>query len=96
MMGDFNIPLVIGTLWRSPADQEVRGSNPTLAKREFLREQEMNHISEAPLDQGVNWYPERGFVCRSKIFRMLAAHKSGREIVSPGVPKPSFLMTKGN
>ena len=26
---------------RSPADREVRGSNPTLAKREFLWPQEM-------------------------------------------------------
>ena len=27
---------------RSPADREVRGSNPTLALREFLWEQDMN------------------------------------------------------
>ena len=38
----------------STADREVRGSNHTLAQCKFLRAQEMN-----PLDQGVNWYPER-------------------------------------
>ena len=55
----------------STADLEVCGSNPTLTLRER---------NESPLDQGVNWFPERAVsVCKFDIpgRRMLAAQKSG-------------------
>ena len=38
-------------------DRDVPGLKPTLALSEFHGHKEW--ISEAPLDQGVNWYPER-------------------------------------
>ena len=48
--------------------------------------------SEAPPDQGVNWYLERAGLCKFDIpgCRMLAAHKTGSEIVSPGRPERLF------
>ena len=55
------------------ADREVRGSNPALAEREFLRAQEMNlRVSTRPRCELV---PER------------TVHKTGSEIVSPGRPE---------
>ena len=42
---------------RPTADREVRGSNSTLANVNYSGHKK--GISEAPLDQVVNWYPER-------------------------------------
>ena len=49
-------------------------------------------IFEAPLEQGVNWYPERACLCKFDIPGrcMLAAYKTVSEIVSPGRPECSF------
>ena len=58
----------------STADRESPSSNQTLAKQISLNTQKKKENSEAPLDQGVNWYRARGHFS-IYVARSTAAHK---------------------
>ena len=69
-------------------DRKVRDSNPILADMNFSGHKK--GISEVPQDQGVIWFPLRGqCLCKFDINvrLMLAAFKTGSEIVSTGRPE---------